>query len=271
LRIVIGQGCGWGAGARLALSRTRGGGVGGGAAVERPLDDGGQAGGTGSRVARFGLDWAMQMIERPWGVTAYGTASVKAAPDLVRLRFHVARLEQAPAQAFAAAAEAVGAVRRAIRARGVPDAAVQRSRLSLRSRWGSNGGERKFLGYQCQAWFCVESRDLDDVQQLLEGIVAAGTNEIEGVDFDVAGKPGLRAEARRAAVAAARRKAELYAGEAGVRLGAVVHIEDEDPEQVRAGYRGHSSAAMGASEEDLAPGHVVVWAAVTLGFAIAHD
>jgi hypothetical protein len=105
------------------------------AAADRPPDDRRQAGGIGSRVARFGLDWAMQMIERPWGVTAYGTASVKAAPDLVRLRFHVARLEQAPAQA----SEAVGAVRRAIRARDVPDVAVQRSRLSLRSRWSGNG------------------------------------------------------------------------------------------------------------------------------------
>jgi uncharacterized protein len=212
----------------------------------------------------------MQMIERPWGITAYSTASVQAAPDLVRLRFHVARLEQTPAQAFGAATEAVGAVRRAIRARNVPDAAVQRSRLSLKSQW-SHGNERRFLGYQCQASFSVESRDLDDVQHLLVDIVAAGTNEIEGVDFDVVDKPGLRAEARRAAVAAARRKAELYAEEAGVRLGAVVHIEDEDPEQVRGQYRSQSSARMEASEEDLAPGHVVVSAAVTLGFAIAHD
>ena len=212
----------------------------------------------------------MQMIERPWGITAYSTASVKAAPDLVRLRFQVGRLEQSPAQAFAVASAAVGAVREAIRARGVPDAGVQRSRLSLKSHW-SYGNERKFLGYQCQASFSVESRDLDGVEHLLVDIVAAGANEIEGVDFDVADKPGLRAEARRAAVAAARRKAELYAGEAGVRLGAVVHIEDEDPDQVRGEYRSHSSARMDASAGNLAPGHVVVSAAVTLGFAIAHD
>ena len=77
----------------------------------------------------------MQMIERPWGITVYSTASVKAAPDLVRLRFQVARLQQTPALAFAAATEAVGAVRQAIRAHGVPDADVQRSRLSLKSHW----------------------------------------------------------------------------------------------------------------------------------------
>jgi uncharacterized protein YggE len=147
----------------------------------------------------------MQMIEHPWGITVYSTASVKAAPDLVRLRFHVARLQQTPAQAFAAATEAVGAVRQAIRAHNVPDADVQRSRLSLKSQW-SYGNDRKFLGYQCQASFSVESRDLDDVQQLLVDVVAAGTNEIEGVDFDVVDKPGLRAEARREAVAAARRR-----------------------------------------------------------------
>jgi uncharacterized protein YggE len=212
----------------------------------------------------------MQMIERPWGVTVYSTASVKAAPDLVRLRFRVARLQQTPAQAFAAATEAVGAVRRAIRAHNVPDADVQRSQLSLKSQW-TFGNERKFLGYQCQASFSVETRDLDDVQRLLVDIVAAGTNEIEGVDFDVADMPALRAEARRAAVAAARRKAELYAAEAGVRLGAIMHIEDEDPDQVKGLYRSHSSARMEASEEDLAPGRVTVSAAVTLGFAIAHD
>ena len=212
----------------------------------------------------------MQRIERPWGIKAYSTASVKAAPDLVRLRFHVARTQQTPAQAFAAAAEAVGAVRQAIRACNVPDTGVQRSRLSLKSQW-SFGNDRKFLGYGCRASFSVESRDLDGVQQLLVDIVAAGTNEIESVDFDVIDKPGLRAEARRAAVAAARRKAELYAAEAGVRLGAVVHIEDEDPEQVQGQYRSASSTRMGASDEDLAPGQVVISAAVTLGFAIAHD
>ena len=118
----------------------------------------------------------------------YSTASVKAAPDLVRLRFHVARLEQTPAQAFAVATEAVGAVRQAIRAHHVPDAGVQRSRLSLKSQYGN---ERKFLGYQCQASFSVESRDLDDVQQLLVDIVAAGTNGGGG------GRPGTRARGGR--------------------------------------------------------------------------
>lgn len=213
----------------------------------------------------------MQMIERPWGVTAYGASSVKAMPDLVRARFQVIRVEQTPSQAFAAASDAVQEVRRTLRRHGIADAAVERSRLGLKSSWSFGGTERKFLGYECRASFAVESAGLDDVQPLLVDLVAAGANEIDAVDFDVTGKGELRAEARRQAVAAARRKAELYAEAAGVRLGAVVHIEDVDPEQVGfERYRGHGSGGA-ASPQDLAPGHVVVSAAVTLGFSITHD
>lgn len=208
----------------------------------------------------------MQIIQ-PWGVSAFGAASVKARPDLVRVRFRVSRLEQTPAEAFGAASEAVRAVRQALRQHDVPDAAVERSRLDLKSEWDYNKN-RKLLGYQCKASFAVEFRNLDHVQQLLVDLVGAGANEIEGVDFDVTTKPDLRADARRQAVAAARRKAELYADAAGIRLGPIVHIDDVDPEQERLEhYRGHGSGSAGA-QEDLAPGHVVVSAAVVLGYAI---
>lgn len=84
----------------------------------------------------------MQMVERPWGVAAYGASSVKAMPDLVRARFKVIRVEQTPSQAFAAASDAVQAVRRTLRRHGVSDAAVERSRLGFeRYRGHGSGGE----------------------------------------------------------------------------------------------------------------------------------
>jgi uncharacterized protein len=213
----------------------------------------------------------MQMIERPWGVAAYGAASVKAMPDLVRIRFKVIKLEQTPSDAFNVASDAVRAVRQALREHGVADAAVDRSRLDLKSMW-DYANQRRFLGYQCQASFAVESADLDDVQQLLVDLVAAGANEIEAVEFDVRAKPELRSQARRQAVAAARRKAELYAEAAGVRVGAVLHIDDVDTDHPgNQPYRGHGSYTGVASAEDLAPGHVVVSAAVILGLSISRD
>jgi uncharacterized protein YggE len=212
-----------------------------------------------------------QLVRNPWGIATYGAANVKAAPDLVRVRFKVIRVEQKPSRAFAAASEVVQRVRQVLRRHGVSDAAVQRSRLDLRSSWSGFGPDRKFLGYECKASFSAESGELDDVEPLLVDLVEAGANEIEGVDFDVTAKGEMRAQARRQAVDAARRKAELYAEAAGVRLGAVLHIDDVDPENVGyERYRGHGVAGA-ASALDLAPGHVVVSAAVILGFSINRD
>jgi uncharacterized protein len=77
----------------------------------------------------------MQMVQRPWGVAAYGAASVKAMPDLVRVRFKVVRVEQTPSQSFAQAGDSVHAVREVLRRHGIPDRAVERSRLGLKSSW----------------------------------------------------------------------------------------------------------------------------------------
>jgi len=209
-----------------------------------------------------------QMIRNPWGVAVYGADSVKAKPDLVRIRFRVIRVEKDPTASFTLVNEEVRAVREVLRRHGVPDSRVDRSRLDLKSDWEWAGNRRQFLGYQCQASFTVESTELDGVQPLLVDLISAGANEIDGVDFDVTNKPQLRARAREQAVQAARRKAELYAAAAGVKLGPVMHLEDVDPESGRVErYRGHG-AGPDTSEESLAPGHVVVSAAVVLGFSI---
>jgi uncharacterized protein len=49
-----------------------------------------------------------------------------------------------------------------------------------------------------------------------------------------------------------------------------VHIDDVDPETWDMSDTGHGSGGE-ASAQDLAPGHVVVSAAVILGFSITHD
>ncbi|WP_308407787.1 SIMPL domain-containing protein [Streptomyces sp. RKAG337] len=108
-------------------------------------------------------------------------------------------------------------------------------------------------------------------QEAFADAVQAGANHLESVDFDMLNKPELRAQARSAAVRTARAKAELHADAAGVQLGPVIHIDDVDPESIGAGrYRGHSDPGT-VSEADLAPGAVVVSAAVVLGFSISHS
>jgi uncharacterized protein YggE len=191
-----------------------------------------------------------------------------ARPDLARIRLRVNRMAREPAQAFDAATRVVGTVRQVLRAHGIDDESVQESRLGLQSmqHWGPNNES----GYLCSATFAVESADLDGVQALLVDLVGAGAHEIDGLDFDVADTSELHARARRAAVANARTKAEQYAAEARVRLGAVVGIEDVVRTH-RGGYGVTTAAGSTPAPRDLAPGVVTVTASVVVTFAVLDD
>jgi uncharacterized protein YggE len=209
-----------------------------------------------------------QTIDEPWGLSVFGAGSVRAEPQLVRVKLAVDVLEPSPDKAFQEAGSAVSRLRETLRGHGIPDASVSGSRLSLQSEYDGYGTGRKFLGYRCQASYVIEIETIDDLQRLIVDAVDAGANRVDDVAFDVRDKPALRDEARRRAVDAARRKAEVYAEAAGVPLGTVLHIQDVDAEswEMR-GHRGHGGGG-GSSEGDLAPGMVEVHAAVLLGFSL---
>lgn len=209
-----------------------------------------------------------EAINEPWGLSVFGAGSVRAEPQLVRVRLTVDVLEPSPDRAFQEAGAAVSRLRETLRRHGIPDASVSGSRLKLDSEYEGYGADRKFLGYRCRASYAVETEALDDLRQLIVDAVDAGAHHVDQVEFDVRDKPALRDEARRRAVAAARRKAEVYAEAAGVPLGSVVHIQDVDSESYEFRQRRGHGGGGGASAGDLAPGMVEVSAGVVLGFAL---
>ena len=212
-----------------------------------------------------------QSIDEPWGASVFGAASVDAAPDLARLRMAIKQTRPKPGEAFEVTRSAVNQVREVLRGHTVPDTAVSASRLNLRSAWNFTGNERKFLGYECTASFVIELRELEILETVLVDVVDAGANQVDGVEFDVSSKKQLRAQAREAAVAAAREKAQLYAHAAGVRLGPVVHIKDIDSDQMQNTYRSHAQSTAAGGEGDLTPGKITVTAGVVLGFSLIGD
>jgi len=209
-----------------------------------------------------------QEIDRPWGASVFGAASVDAAPDLARLRVAIKQIRPKPGEAFEVTRNAVNQVREVLRGHGIADAAVSTSRLNLKSVWNFIGNKREFLGYECTSSFVIELRELELLETVVIDVVEAGANQVDAVEFDVSTKKALRAEAREAAVTAAKEKAEIYARAAGVRLGPVIHIKDIDSEQLQVNYRGHTGGSVGGGEGDLTPGKVSVSAGVVLGFAL---
>jgi uncharacterized protein YggE len=210
-----------------------------------------------------------QAIKSPFGVSSFGSALIRVAPDLASVSFSATRLQKTPAAAFKETRAAAQAVRQFLDKTGVKD--VQASRITLSQQWNFSGGVRRSEGYSAKASFHVVLDNLDQLEEVLAGVVGAGANEIDAVVFQSRQLKEFRARARQHAASAAREKAQIYAAALGKGVGDVLHIEDVNPDQLR-GHEGHVWREPEFDDEGPAkafdPGCITVGAAVVVVFAL---
>jgi uncharacterized protein YggE len=204
------------------------------------------------------------------GVRVFGSAVLRVAPDTASIVVAVSRTEQKPEAAFAKARAGAQAVNTYLHTAGVRDFGSSRVTLAQQYRYVS--GENKFIGYQARIVFNVIFRELDKLDGLLSGLIAAGANELTSVTFQTSRLKDLRAEARCRAVVAAREKAELYCSAAGVAVGSVFAIEDVNPEILSGRSEGHTYREPVPDDAGdpgaIDPGAITVTAAVNLVYQI---
>jgi uncharacterized protein YggE len=206
------------------------------------------------------------------GVKVFGSAVLRVEPDVASLQFAVSRQAKQPKDAFQETHKAVKGIRTYLTQTGAAGD-VAASRITLTRTFEYTNGRQQPTGYSAKVAFNVLLSDLGRMEELLVGVVDAGANEIDAVEFRTTKLKEYRAEARRRAVAAGREKAENYCRAAGVALGAVTSIEDISPEVLRGSGEGHTSREAPSDdagpERAFAPGSIVVGAAVSLVFALA--
>ena len=215
--------------------------------------------------------YVVQSIRNPSGISVFGSYVVRVEPDVALVTFSVAHTKPEPPAAFAATRKALTDVREYLRRADVAQADVTTSVINLSADWQGYGKERVFLGYEARVSLSVRLVDLRRFEEILAGVVQAGANQIQSTELQTTRLPELRAQARKGAFAAARRKGELYAEEAGVRLGEVLHVEDVNPDGVRGRESHGADASRLESEGDgqvSTPGSIQVQAAVQVMFAI---
>jgi uncharacterized protein len=220
-----------------------------------------------------------QAIRQPFGVTTFGSTVIRVDPDIASIQFAISRTEIHPKESFRVVREASKKVADYLQHADFKKE-TSSSRISLSQAWDFVGGTRKFVGYTAKATFYTLLYDLDQLENLLVGIVDAGANEISDVDFQTSRLKELRSEARRKAVEAATEKAKNYCLAAQIKLGGVIHIEDINPDMLGRRYEGHMISQNEiirlepAETEDLQafnPGGITVSAAVLMSFNIANE
>jgi len=223
-----------------------------------------------------------QAIRQPFGITTFGSTVIRIDPDIASIHCTVSRIENHPKDAFTAVREASKMLADYLQLNDAKKE-TSSSHISLSQTWDYVGAKRKFLGYTAMAGFHTLLYDLDQLENLLIGIVDSGANEIGGVNFQTSRLKELRSEARRKAVEAARAKAENYCLAAQVRLGKVLHIEDMNPDVSNFSGRRFEGHVMNQNVVELLetgetediqsfkPGSITINAAVLMSFSIIDE
>jgi uncharacterized protein len=169
-----------------------------------------------------------QVAERTVAVS--GVGQVSARPDTAQIRIGVETEAETAAEAMAENSERMQAVISATLAAGVGEDDIRTQSIQLhpiydqqRPGTGTPAAPR-IVAYRARNIVQVTVRELDDLGGLLDDVVEAGGTTIEDIRFHVADMEDALNEAREAAMANARQKAELLTTAAGAEVGEVLTI-----------------------------------------------
>lgn len=210
-------------------------------------------------------------VERPFpSISVSGEGTVMVTPDLAVATGGVTTEAKTPREASDGNARAMNAIVATLKQAGIADPDIRTSRFSIAPVYAQRrDAAPQLTGYRVTNQVRVKIRDNAKVGEVLDQLVAAGANNVANVEFTVSEPGKLLDEARNAAFADARRKAELYAKAAGAQLGRAISI-DEGGGAFPRPLRAYRAAAEAQAATPIMPGEETLRVQVTVAFELNH-
>jgi len=199
-------------------------------------------------------------------VTAEGR--VTRPPDYVEIVAGATTEAPTATDAMRQSAVRMEAVRAALRRAGIADRDIRTSAISLQPQWREpDNGPRVFTGYAATNQLGIRFRDVANAGRVIDALVGAGANQIQGPNLGIDRREAALDEARSLAVANARGRAELYARALGMRIKRVVSVAESGNVNQRMNYANAASAGFEAGTE-IDPGVQALTVDVTMVFEL---
>jgi len=201
-------------------------------------------------------------------IVVSGSGEAFAKPDMAELEAGVVSQAETAEAALRVNNETVAKLLSELAALGIPERDVRTQNISVHPQYQLQGKRSpQVTGFEVRNQVAVKVGDLSRLGEILSRLVAAGGNILSRVRMGVADPSKLLDEARRAAVADAKHKAEIYAGAAGVRLARPLLIR-EDVAHAPPPVPLLERSSMAAAEVPVMPGETSFQVQVSVTYAI---
>jgi uncharacterized protein YggE len=166
----------------------------------------------------------------PW-LTIIGSGEATARPDTADLQVGVVSEASTARDALSANTTAMQALYTTLAAFHIAERDRQTTTFNVSPIYGREerrGQSPRVMGYRVENRLRLTMRDLARLGELLDALVTQGANTVHSIQFRLGDAKAVLDQARRAAVDEARHKATLYAQAAGVTLGRVLSLREEE-------------------------------------------
>lgn len=204
------------------------------------------------------------------GITVVGQGEAFGAPDRAEAQVGVETFANTVSEATSQNEATLQQIMAALSEQGIAAEDIQTTNYSLWAEqiYGDSGPEG-IAGYRVNNQVNVTIRDINQVSDVLAAVTEAGANSIFGISFSVADPAALEEEARAAAMADARVRAQSLAELAGVGLGDVTVISEIVGQPVMPmGYGGGMAMAESAAGPGVSPGQLSYQVQIQVTFGI---
>ncbi|PBB90179.1 MULTISPECIES: SIMPL domain-containing protein [unclassified Mesorhizobium] len=169
----------------------------------------------------------------PPRIVVSGEGEATVAPDMAILTLSVMREAKTARAALDANNDAMAAVIAAMKSAGIADRDLQTAGIQINPRYNytnkaDGSQEAELVAYQVTNTLSVRVRNVDKTGDILDKAVSLGVNQGGGIAFTNDDPKATITEARKKAVADALAKAKTLAAAAGVNLGKVIEITDQN-------------------------------------------
>ncbi|MBW8823888.1 MAG: SIMPL domain-containing protein [Xanthomonadales bacterium] len=154
-------------------------------------------------------------------------ASSKRVPDVATISTGVVTRAADANAAMRQNADQMAKVMAAIKAAGVAERDIQTSGVNLNPNYNYTPNKPpKINGYEARNTVSIKVRDIGKLGKVMDSLVAAGANDLNGPSFEVDKPDEAYDEARRGALEKAQARAEMYAKALGLRVRRIVSIDE---------------------------------------------
>lgn len=204
-------------------------------------------------------------------ITSYGEAEISATPDQAHITFGVEAEASTAQGALEANADKMTKMLSSLKEEGIPDSAIRTSGFSLYPNYEyireGNKEVRRLTGYRVNNNVNIQTKDLENLGQLIDCTVKAGANVVSGISFSVHDTEKLELEALGLAVKHARNKAEALAKAASGNITGIVTIEEVGSSGFEPLRMEKYMAAADASSTPIEPGQIQLTNRVKVTFS----